>query len=302
MTALQPHPRLVIRGAPRLRELDKDVLEAGTANLEAQHAAARGKRADHGENAAVIFLECRLDRVLRDREPDRMPRRELLLDPGWEPIERHRHVVDALRQQLERVQVAACRLPSAVDDQHVVAELLRLSQDLRRQHQRSAAGGCAPQAIHDAALQDRIHPGRELVEEHDRRVHHEDLGDLDPPAETAAEVHHFPARLGGETELFQDPVRALADLRAAQTVEARERSEIVANGEEKLGGTFLDHDGDATADFERLGDDVAVEDGRGAGGRPRERRQDPQERRLAGAVRSEQAEDRAPLHIEREAI
>ena len=53
---------------------------------------------------------------------------------GRQPIEGHGHVVDPLRQQLERVQIAARRLPAAVEDQDVIAQLLRLAENLRGQH------------------------------------------------------------------------------------------------------------------------------------------------------------------------
>ncbi len=112
----------------------------------------------------------------------------------------------------------------------------------------------------------------------------------------------FRLRLGRQAELFEDAIRAPADLGAAEAVEARERSEVVAHGEKELGGAFLDDDRDPPAHLERFCDDIAVEHRGGAGGRPRERRQNAQERRLAGAVRAEEAEDGAALDVEREPV
>ena len=64
------------------------------------------------------------------------------------------------------------------------------------------------QLVHDAALEDRIHPGRELVEEDDRRLDHEDLRDLHAAAEAAAQVLDLAVRLGGEAEVVEHALRA----------------------------------------------------------------------------------------------
>src|SRR6185295_6513115 len=113
---------------------------------------------------------------------------QLGLEARRQSVEGDRDVVDTARQQLERVEIAARGLASAVEDQDVVAELLGLAEDLRRQHHGPAAFRLAAQLLHHAALEDGIHAGRELVEKDDRRVDHEDLGDLDAAAEAAAEV------------------------------------------------------------------------------------------------------------------
>ena len=261
-----------------------------------------GERADHGEDAAVVFLQRHLDGVVRDRQADRMARRQLLLDPRRQPIEGDRDVVDALRQQLQRVQIAARRLTSAVEDQDIVAQLLDLAEDLRRQHDGSSARRLAAQLLHDAALQDRIHPGGKLVEEDHRRVDHEDLGDLHAAAEAAAQVLHLAVRLGRQPEVFQHALGARPNLGVAQTVEPREGAEVVPHRQKQLDGGFLNHDRDAPPHLERRGDDVVAEDAGGARRRPRERREDAQQRRLAGAIRAEQAEDRTARDVERQAV
>jgi hypothetical protein len=43
-----------------------------------------------------------------------------------------------------------------VHDQNVVAQLFRLGQHLRRQHDRPAATSLATEAVHERALEDRI--------------------------------------------------------------------------------------------------------------------------------------------------
>ena len=105
----------------------------------------------------------------------------------------------AAGQHLQRVNVAARRLTAALHDQDVIAELLRLAQNLRCQHDRAAARRFLPQARHDRSFQDRIHPGRKLVEKYDRRVDHENLCDLDSSLEAAAQIHHLPVRLRSQS-------------------------------------------------------------------------------------------------------
>ena len=231
-----------------------------------------------------------------------MPRRELLFDPRRQAIEGDRDVVDALRQQLQRVQVAARRLPAAVHDQDVVAQFLGLAEDLRGQHDRAPVRGLAPELVHHATLEDRIHAGRELVEEDDRRLDHEDLRDLHAAAEAAAQVLDLAVRFGREAEVVEHALGARPDLGVAQAVKAGEGRQVVADRQEQLHRGLLDDDRDPPADVERRRDDVVAEDRGRSGRRPRQRRQNLQQRRLAGAVGAEEAEDGAARHVERQAV
>ena len=103
------------------------------------------------------------------------------------------------------MQVAARHLPSAVHDEDVVAELLGLAQDLGGEHDGPAAGRLGAQHRHDRALEDRIHPGRELVHEHDRRVDEEHFRHLDAPALASREIHGL--AIGVAVELEARPAR-----------------------------------------------------------------------------------------------
>ena len=206
------------------------------------------------------------------------------------------------RQQLERVQIAARHLPAVIDDQDVVAELLGLAQDLRRQDDGPSARRFAAQHVHDAALQDRIHAGRELVEEDDRRVDHEHLRDLDAPPEAAAQVHHLPVRFGGKIQIVEHAPDPRADLGRRQSVEAREGCEVVAHRQKQFDRGFLNHDRNAPPHVQRCGNHVVAQDARGACGRAGERRQHAQQCGLARAIRAEQAENRPARDVERQPI
>jgi hypothetical protein len=120
-------------------QLDEDVFEARAADFEPQHAPAPRQRADDGKNSAVVFLQCDFDRVLRDGQANGMPCGEVVFDARRQPIERHGHVVHALRQELERVQIASGRLTAAVEDEDVIAQFLRLAEDLCREHDGASA-------------------------------------------------------------------------------------------------------------------------------------------------------------------
>src|SRR5690606_28338019 len=56
------------------------------------------------------------------------------------------------------------------------------------------------------------------------------------------------------------------------------------------------------ANLDRLTDDVQAQDGREAGGRVEEPEQRPDQRRLAGAIRPQEAEDLALANVERHAV
>ena len=131
---------------------------------------------------------------------------------------------------------------------------------------------------------------------------HEDLGHLHAPFEAAAQIDHLAMGFGRQAEVVHHPVGARANLAGAHAVEPRERAEIVPHGQKQLDGRFLDHDRDPPPHFERRRDNVVAEDDGGARGRPHQRGQDAQQRRLARAVRAEQSEDRAARDVERQAI
>ena len=106
--------------------------------------------------------------------------------------------------------------------------------------------------LHDAALEDRIHAGRELVEEDDRRVDHEHLGHLHAAPEAAAQVHHLAVRFGASVRSRSSTRSARGWISArAQPVKPREGGEVVAHREEQLDRRFLNHDRDAPPHVER---------------------------------------------------
>ena len=200
------------------------------------------------------------------------------------------------------IEITARDLPALIHDQDVVAELLRLRQNLRRQDDRAALRGLFVQKRDDRTLQDRIHAGRELVEKDNRHVDHEHLGDLDAPADAAAQVLHFRGGHVLEAEARHDFVGAGAHRSPGLAMKPRERQQVVLHAQKELGGLLLDHDPDVPPHLERLSNDVEAEDADLSRGWPHERHQHAQRGRLAGAVRTEQPEDRPAAHLEAEPI
>src|SRR6185369_14560403 len=125
-------------------------------------------------------------------------------------------------------------------DEDVVAKFFGFAEDLRRKDDGPATLGFAAQGGHDLALEDRVHAGGELVEEHDRRFDHEDLGDLDAAAESAAEILDFAVGFGGELEALHQGWGAAEGGVFGQAVKAREGEQVVADREEKFNRGLLD--------------------------------------------------------------
>ena len=83
--------------------------------------------------------------------------------------------------------------------------------------------------------------------------------------------------------------------RDVHVVEPADQDEVLAPGQVAVDRGELAGQADDAAQRARVADDVVAGDGRPAAVRREERRQDPDRGRLAGAVRTEQPEDRAFL-------
>ena len=129
----------------------------------------------------------------------------------------------------------------------------------------------APQQIHDRSLEQRIHAGRELVEEHHGRLDHQRLRDLHAPPESAGQIHDLPSGLLRESELLHHRPRHASARRVRAAVKPRERQQVVPHGEKELRRVLLDDRRNAAAHVERARHDVVAEDGGRATGRRRDR-------------------------------
>src|SRR5262245_62636315 len=85
-------------------------------------------------------------------------------------------------------------------------------------------------------------------------------------------------------------------------MEARERDQVVAHRQEQFRRVLLNHDDDALAHLERVGDYVMTEHAGVPGRGAHQRGQDLQRGGLAGAVWAEQTEDGAAWYFEAETV
>ncbi len=198
-----------------------------------------------------------------------------------------------LQRRVERDELAV------VDDRDPVAELVRLVHVVRREHHREVA--LAAEAIEHLPDRDARHgvePGRRLVEDEDPRLVHEAARDLEPPPHAARErLHGLVGPLQQIDRREQVVDRALALLRR-EAVELREDRHVLPGREVQVRGHRLRDHADRLAHAVRVAHDVEAVHARMPGARHHERREHPDQRRLARAVRAEQAEHLAVLHVE----
>ena len=123
------------------------------------------------------------------------------------------------------------------------------------------------------------------------------------PAPHAARVRFHDAIRGVvEVELREKLGGAALRLASRETVEAPEHDEVLAAGEVLVDCRVLTGEADERPDGLRLAHDVVSRDGRVARVGPQQRREDAHGRRLAGAVRSEQPENRSLRDDEVDAV
>ena len=144
----------------------------------------------------------------------------------------------------------------------------------------------------------RIEPGRRLVEEQEARPADQRAGEIEPPPHPARVRLRDP--VGGlvEEEALEQLVGTASRLGVRELVEAAEHPEVLASGQVLVDGRVLAGEADRAANRLRVADDVEPRHARGSRVRAQQRGEDPHRRRLAGAVRAEQAEHGSLLHLE----
>ena len=186
-----------------------------------------------------------------------------------------------------------------VDDRHLVARLLDLVEDVRREHHRaSLVDERAEQAaeLEDAGGVEAVH---RLVEDQQLRVGEQAARD----AEALAHPHRVRldavVRAVGQADALERGVDARERLAAARR---GDDAEVLASREVAVEARLLDDRADAR---ERLGAPLGHRQpaqAHRAAVRAREAEQDSDERRLAGAVRAEVAERDAARDAEVDAL
>ena len=186
----------------------------------------------------------------------------------------------------------------AADERHPVAQPVRLVEVVRREDDRPAGPPQRLDRLADDVGRLRVERRRRLVEEDDRRVVEQGPGDgqllLHALAERAGDVvAPVPQR-----EQPQVPLDPLGARRGVQPVQPPEEVEVGRRRQLVVEARRLGQDADPGADLLGVLDDVEAVDRGAALARLDERGQQPDRRRLARAVRPEQAEHLAAEHLE----
>ena len=149
--------------------------------------------------------------------------------------------------------------------------------------------------VPDGAPALRVQARRRLVEEeHAGRVQ-DAARDLEAPPHAAGEVARDLVAALPEADLVEPVLDPLAQRAAREAVHLSLDREVLADGQVLVGRLRLGNRADRAPHGGPVGDDVVALDTGAARGRRQERRQHPDEGRLAGAVGAEQAVDLAGL-------
>lgn len=187
--------------------------------------------------------------------------------------------------------VARRGVPSGDQDLDVVGHPLDLFEDVRAEQDRPALLAHPADEVHQVEPLPRIHAVERLVQQQHLRVVDEGRGDL----------HALPHALGVRLDAAAGRLRHLHQVEGPagrvvggrQAVQPGRRQHELPAGEEAVHGLLLGHQADLPVDVVVVPDLPAVQ-GRRAVRRREESGHHVQQRRLAGAVRAEQAGDAGP--------
>ena len=180
---------------------------------------------------------------------------------------------------------------TVVDDREPVGEMVRLVEVVRREQDRqlfdrSQAGDLVPHLRSGLGVE----AGRGLVEEEHGWPGDQAHGDVELAQHAAAVGLGEAVGRVRELEAVQQLGGPGSRLGAGHPVDARRQENALAAGHHRRRARLLRDQSDGPTDRVGVAGDVVAGDDRAAVVRPGQRREDLHRRRLAGAVRSEQAE------------
>ena len=189
--------------------------------------------------------------------------------------------------------------PSCVHDRDAVAEPLGLVEVVRREQNRDrAAGSQASDHLEQLVADARVEPDGRLVEEEHLRLGNERPRDLEPTPLAAAVGRDGPVEQLGEAERLGELRHAGSRRGRFDTPQARVDVEVPPPGQGPVDDGVLEDDTACAARCERLGRHVEAGEAGASAGRDDGGREHPDRRRLAGAVRADEAEHLAVLDLE----
>ena len=284
-------------------DLEEDLLEVAGRLSEADHAMPG---LDHRSQQDGLVVAGAVEGDLQARRAVRALRGQDVADAriGSEPVRRRAdrvgvaEKVDAQQRSgpqrpLDLGDAPGAQDAAVVDDRDPGAHLAELGEDVAADEDRLAH---RPQLAKDLAHLDagpRVEARGRLVEDQQRRIVDERVGEAQPLAHAAREGLDVGVALVGEA----DDLEQLADHRGpagrGDAVAAREEVEVLPDAEVVVHAVEVGHVADAAADLDRVRADRDAGHERLARGRGEERGQDLHRRRLARAVRPDQPEDLA---------
>jgi hypothetical protein len=187
---------------------------------------------------------------------------------------------------------------AVIDDEDAIAERVGLLEVVRGEQDRRPALAQAADVVPEVRAGLRIEPRRRLVEEHELGVVHEAEGDVEAAALAAGERLDEAVAEIAQIERLAEALRTRAAVGARDAVELGLRHELLVDLRGGVRPAVLGDVAELAAHADRIAPQIAARDGRLAGRRPEQRREHPLRRRLAGAVRAEQADELAGLHVE----
>jgi hypothetical protein len=190
-----------------------------------------------------------------------------------------------------------------VDDGDAIAQLVGLVHVVRGQEHRQVALGLdTAEHLPHRGARDRVEAGGGLVEKEDARLVHQAARDLDAAAHAAGEVLDGlvgPRRqLDRGQELGDEPLAPLA----WHAVQLGVDEQVLLGGELEVAGHRLRDDADGAAHGVGLVEHIGAGDARRAARRRQQGGEHADQRRLAGAVGAEHAEDFALADGEGDAV
>ena len=193
-------------------------------------------------------------------------------------------------------------LAALAQDDDVVGQALRLIKVLRREQDGNALAPQLLDHLPQLPARQRVEARRGLIEEQQLRFDDQRGRDVEPPP-------HAPGVLGRalvarirEPEPVQQLIRALGGSGPPEAVEAREEDEVLLAGQLPVNGGELTGQGDVPAHLSGLGHDIRTAHGDRPRGGLHQCGGDIHQRRLAGAIGSQQRDHLSGADVEAEAL
>src|SRR6185436_6295721 len=211
------------------------------------------------------------------------------------------HQLPALDRELLQVgERSRCRQPPLGDDRHARAERLGVRQDVRAEEDRPPLVAQLEDERADIAAAERIQARHRLVQEHDLGIVQQRLGQAHALQHPLRELAQRKAPLGADAEAIERLADALPAVGGGLAEQPPVVVEQLLGGEVVVEVRVLGKVADAAPDrdvAERAAEDLGL-----AAGRKHQLHEQLERRRLAGAVRAQEAEDVAGGDVDGQAI